>query len=54
VLGRPPTVGEVTSYWVALIEHNRERLPNPADPDLLVPGLMLELPPGPVNPGGGR
>jgi hypothetical protein len=52
--GRPPTLGEVTSYWLAIIEHNRSRLPDPADPDLLVIGMAVELPPVPVSPAGWR
>ncbi|MFO8075343.1 MAG: LysM domain-containing protein, partial [Egibacteraceae bacterium] len=35
---------EVAAYWRALIEANRDALPDPANPDLIRPGLVLELP----------
>jgi hypothetical protein len=43
-LGRIPEDGEVVRYWLALIETNRDRLADPADPDLIHPGLELLLP----------
>ncbi len=43
-LGRAPEDGEVVRYWLALIETNRDRLADPADPDLIHPGLELLLP----------
>ncbi|MFP5322935.1 MAG: LysM peptidoglycan-binding domain-containing protein, partial [Acidimicrobiia bacterium] len=44
-LARPATDDEVDPYWRRLVEANRARLVDPADPDLLHPGQVLELPP---------
>jgi len=44
-LGRPPSDAEVAPYWVDLIDANRDRLVHPGDPDLLLPGQVLRLPP---------
>lgn len=41
---RPPTDAEVVPYWRALIEANRDRLPDRDDPDLILPGQELLLP----------
>jgi hypothetical protein len=35
---------EVRRYWLSLIEANRERLIDPADPDVILPGQRLILP----------
>ncbi|MEM9035198.1 MAG: hypothetical protein AAGD18_11445 [Actinomycetota bacterium] len=35
----------ITGYWLALIDANRERLVVPDNPDLIVPGQQLVLPP---------
>lgn len=43
-LGRAPEDGEVVRYWMVLIDANRDRLADPADPDLIHPGLELLLP----------
>jgi nucleoid-associated protein YgaU len=43
--GSPADERTVTRYWHALIEANRSRLPDPANPDLLVPGQRLTVPP---------
>lgn len=43
-LGRPPSDAEIDPYWRALIETNRHRLVDPADPDLIHPGQVFELP----------
>lgn len=41
----------VGRYWRALVEANRSRLVDPANPDLLVPGQVLTLPdPEPPDP----
>lgn len=45
-LGRPPTERETTAYWRALVAANRDRLVDPANPDLLFAGQELTLPPG--------
>lgn len=44
VLQRPATDGEVATYWTRLIDANRPRLVDPDDPDLLLPGQVLEVP----------
>lgn len=30
-------------YWLELIELNRDRLPDPTNPDLITPGMVLRL-----------
>lgn len=45
VRGTRPTGREVTPYWRAVIDANREVLPDPTNPDLLFPGVVLHLPP---------
>lgn len=44
-LGRPATTGETAAWWILLVEANRERLVDALDPDLLLPGQVLVLPP---------
>ena len=44
---RPPRDNEVVPYWRAIIDANRHRLVDPDDPDLILPGQVLELPPIP-------
>jgi len=36
---------DISGYWTTLIEHNRDRLVDPANPDLIYPGQRFELPP---------
>jgi hypothetical protein len=48
--GRLPTDAEVTPYWVALVEGNRDRLADPANPDLVFPGQVVDLPAVPPPP----
>jgi hypothetical protein len=45
--GRPVSHREIDPYWRAVVERNRPRLIDAADPDLLHPGQVLELPPPP-------
>jgi hypothetical protein len=45
VLGRPPTDAEITPYWRVLIDHNRSRLSDADEPDMIFPGQVFELPP---------
>jgi nucleoid-associated protein YgaU len=47
VLGRAPTDAEITPYWRLVVEHNRPRLSNPSEPDLIFVGEVYELPPVP-------
>ena len=43
-LERAPTDHELIAYWHAVIEENRGNLPDPDDPDLILPGQRLTLP----------
>ncbi len=43
-LGRPAGDAEVIEPWVALIDANLDRLVDPADADLLLPGQVLRVP----------
>lgn len=40
-----PSRLRVARYWLRLVESNRSRLVDPANPDLLHPGQVLRLPP---------
>lgn len=44
VSGAAPTDAEVAPYWRTVIDHNRDRLVVPDDPDLILPGQVLSLP----------
>ena len=48
--GRPPSDAEVAPYWDRLVAANRDRLPDPANPDLVLPGLTVVVPPVPPSP----
>lgn len=41
---RAPTDDEVAAHWRRLIEANRDRLVDPANPDLILPGQQFVLP----------
>ena len=43
-LGRRPSESEVRGYWLALIAANADRLVEPGNPDLILPGQVLRLP----------
>lgn len=43
-VGAPPTEEQVRTYWVALVEANRDRLVDPDNADLILPGQELVLP----------
>ena len=49
--GRAPSDREVSPYWSDLVEDNRPRLADPANPDLVFPGQRLTLPATPPAPG---
>jgi LysM repeat protein len=51
-IGGVPPDGTLHGYWLDLIEHNRGRLADPDNPDLIFPGQPLELPPLPGSAGG--
>lgn len=42
--GTEPVVREVADYWLRLIDENRDRFVDPANPDLIHAGLVLTLP----------
>lgn len=44
-LGSTPTDAQITSYWAQLIDANADQLAEPGNPDLLLPGQVLQLPP---------
>jgi nucleoid-associated protein YgaU len=43
--GERPDDARIHGYWQRLVDHNREVLDDPDNPDLLFPGQVLELPP---------
>jgi hypothetical protein len=43
-LGHPPTVGEVTSLWANLLHANADRLVDPGNPNLILPGQVMVFP----------
>jgi len=47
--GRPPHDDEIAPYWRALVAANRGGLVDPGNPDLIVPGQQLRLPPAPAD-----
>lgn len=44
---RPPTDAETAAYLGSLVARNQDRLVVPANPDLILPGQVFELPPVP-------
>ena len=46
-LGRAVSDAEIIPYWKQVIEVNRQALPDPANPDLIFPGMRVALPPLP-------
>jgi hypothetical protein len=44
-----PTDAEVDPYWRAVIARNRSRLRDPSNPDLIVPGFVVDLPTPPTR-----
>lgn len=43
--GTPPEDREVHRYWLRLLDANADRLVDPEDPDLIVPGQRIAIPP---------
>jgi len=43
-LGRPATASELDRYWSSVVEINRGRLVDPADPGLIYSGQRFVLP----------
>lgn len=48
---RRPADAEIDPFWRDLVERNRGRLADPADPDLILPGQVFEVPAVPSAPG---
>lgn len=48
--GRGPTDAELAPYWAQVVEANRDRLADPANPDLVFPGQAIALPAPPPAP----
>ena len=44
-LGRAPAEAEVDPYWRTVVAANRDRLVDPDNPDLILPGQEMVLPP---------
>ena len=42
--GHPATEAAVRTYWLALVDANRDRLVEPGNPDMVLPGQVLRLP----------
>ncbi|WP_262320999.1 hypothetical protein [Acidiferrimicrobium sp. IK] len=45
VLGHSPEAEALARYWWQLVEVNRPRLPDPSNPDFVLPGMTVILPP---------
>ena len=43
-LGRAPTTAEIDTTWRAIIAANRQKLPDPSNPDVLWVGTVLTIP----------
>jgi nucleoid-associated protein YgaU len=48
--GRVPADHELTPYWEQLVDANRDRLADRANPDLIFPGQQFVVPPPPPAP----
>ena len=48
--GTAPSPDEVATYWRTLCETNHDRLVDPDNPDLIMPGQQIALPPVPFAP----
>lgn len=47
ILGRPVSGSGLAGYWATVVEANRDRYPDPANPDLIHVGQRFVLPPVP-------
>jgi hypothetical protein len=47
--GSEPSDRETAGYWTELVAHNRDRLADRANPDLIFPGQIIELLPVPAR-----
>lgn len=52
--GRPATDLEIDPFWRSLVAHNRDRLLDPDDPDVIMTGQVFELPMAQLNGDGSR
>jgi hypothetical protein len=50
--GRPVTDAEIVPFWRTMIEANIDRLVEPGNPDLILPGQELRIPEVPPDPSG--
>lgn len=50
-LDRPVSDAEVERYWRRVLDENRSRLADPANPDLIFAGQVFAIPPVPNAPG---
>ncbi|HEY3810758.1 MAG TPA: hypothetical protein VGL49_04920 [Acidimicrobiales bacterium] len=48
--GRPPDLDDLARYWWRVVEANRAWLPDPGDPNLLLPGDRVVVPLTPASP----
>ena len=48
--GREPSDDQVAPYWEVVVAENRDRLADPANPDLVFPGQVVALPTPPPAP----
>ena len=42
--GAESTDGEIADYWASVIDANRDRLVDPDNPDLILPGQVMLVP----------
>ena len=49
-LGRAPEAEEVDGFWVDLVEANEANLVEPGNPDLILPGQVVDIPEAPEGP----
>ncbi|MFA9566201.1 MAG: hypothetical protein ACERLM_16105, partial [Acidimicrobiales bacterium] len=48
--GEAPSPEQTAAYWHAVCEANHDRLVDPDNPDLILPGQQIALPPVPASP----
>jgi len=48
--GEAPSPEQTVAYWHAVCEANHDRLVDPDNPDLILPGQQIALPPVPASP----
>ena len=48
-LHRHPSIHETAPYWLQVVDANRSRLTDPGNPDLVLPGQVIAMPPPPAG-----